>query len=56
MVTLITNLMIVYIPFMNSIFRTVPFPAGWWPYMLLGIPAGFLPLELEKLLRRKLKK
>jgi len=50
--TLGINLMIVYIPFMNAIFRTAPFPADWWSIVLLGIPAGFIPLELEKLIRR----
>ena len=54
--TIIIDLMIVYIPFLNSIFRTAPFPTEWWPYILLGLPIGFLVPELDKLIRRKLGK
>ena len=49
------NLMIVYVPFMNSTFRTAPFPADWWPYITLGLPVGFFVPELEKLVRRTLR-
>jgi len=55
-ITIIVDLMIVYTPFMNNIFRTAAFPADWWPYILLGLPAGFFVPELEKLIRRRLKK
>ena len=51
--TIIIDLMIVYVPFMNSIFRTAAFPAGWWPYILIGLPVGFLIPELEKWIRRQ---
>lgn len=54
--TIIMNLMMVYVPFMNSTFRTAPFPADWWPYIILGLPVGFFVPELEKLVRRKLRK
>jgi len=54
--TIIIDLMIVYVPFMNSIFRTAAFPTGWWPYILIGLPVGFFVPELEKLVRRILKK
>jgi len=53
--TIIIDLMIVYAPFMNNIFRTAPFPTEWWPYILLGLPVGFLVPELEKLVRRQLR-
>jgi magnesium-transporting ATPase (P-type) len=46
--TLIFNLAMVYAPFMNNMFRTAAFPAEWWLFVLLGIPAGFLVPELEK--------
>jgi len=55
-ITIIVDLLIVYTPFMNNIFRTAAFPADWWPYILLGLPAGFFVPELEKLIRRRLKK
>ncbi|MCK5434255.1 MAG: cation transporting ATPase C-terminal domain-containing protein [Dehalococcoidales bacterium] len=55
-VTIIIDLMIVYVPFMNAIFRTTAFPAEWWPFIFLGIPIGFFVPELEKLVRRQLGK
>jgi len=55
-ITIIIDLMIVYAPFMNTIFRTTAFPAEWWPYIMLGIPIGFFIPELEKLVRRQLGK
>jgi len=55
-ITIIVDLMIVYVPFMNNIFRTAAFPTDWWPYILLGLPVGFLIPELEKLVRRQLRK
>ena len=39
-----------------SPFRTVPFPAKWWLVILLVTPAGFFAVELEKLVRRRLRK
>jgi len=55
-ITIIIDLMIVYVPFMNTIFRTTAFPAEWWPFIFLGIPVGFFVPELEKLVRRQLGK
>jgi magnesium-transporting ATPase (P-type) len=46
--TIIFNGAMVYVPFMNDLFRTAPFPAEWWLFLLLGFPAGFLFPELEK--------
>ncbi len=54
--TIIADLLIVYLPSLNSVFRTAPFPAEWWPFVLVGLPAGFLIPELEKLVRRRLQK
>ncbi len=54
--TIIIDLMIVYVPALNSVFRTAPFPIGWWPYIILGLPVGFLIPELEKLVRRQLRR
>jgi len=55
-VTIIIDLMIVYLPALNTVFRTAPFPASWWPYILIGLPVGFFVTELEKLIRRQLQK
>ncbi|MFC1904970.1 cation-translocating P-type ATPase [Chloroflexota bacterium] len=54
--TIITQLMITYMPFFNVIFRTAPFPAEWWPIVFLSLFPGFLIVELEKFIRRRLSK
>ncbi|MFP4642592.1 MAG: cation transporting ATPase C-terminal domain-containing protein, partial [Dehalococcoidia bacterium] len=54
-ITIIVDLMVVYVPFLNDIFRTTPFPAGWWPYIILGLPIGFLVPEVDKLVRKKVR-
>lgn len=38
-----------------SPFRTEPFPAMWWIAILLIAPAGFFAVEIEKLIRRRLR-
>ncbi len=54
--TIVTQLMITYVPFVQAIFRTAAFPTEWWPLIILAIFPGFLVVELEKLLRRRLGK
>ncbi|MDO8568972.1 MAG: cation-translocating P-type ATPase C-terminal domain-containing protein, partial [Dehalococcoidales bacterium] len=54
--TIIADLLIVYLPALNNVFRTVPFPLHWWPVVLAGLAAGFFIPELEKLVRRSLQK
>lgn len=51
--TIVADLLIVYLPALNGVFKTAPFPAEWWPFVLIGLPAGFFIPELEKLVRRK---
>ena len=53
---IISDLLIVYLPALNNVFRTVAFPIEWWPFVLFGLPAGFFIPELEKLARRRLQK
>jgi len=55
-VTIAANLMMVYAPFMNDVFRTAAFPAHWWPLVIIGLPAGFIVPELEKLVRKVFEK
>jgi len=55
-ITIIVDLLIVYVPFLNNVFRTAPFPVSWWPYIFLGLPVGFFIPELEKWVRRQLQK
>jgi len=54
--TIIIDLGIVYVPALNTVFRTAPFPVGWWPWVFLGLPVGFLVPELDKLVRNLLRK
>jgi Ca2+-transporting ATPase len=50
--TILADLLIVNLPVLNSVFKTTPFPLSWWPLVLIGLPAGFLVPELEKIIRR----
>jgi magnesium-transporting ATPase (P-type) len=51
--TIVADLLIVYLPPLNSAFKTTPFPISWWPFVLIGLLAGFFVPELEKPVRRK---
>lgn len=42
-----------YVPFMNTIFGSVPLPVSLWKWLLLGGVAFFVLVELEKLLVRQ---
>ena len=53
-ITVIADLLIVYLPALNNVFRTVAFPVHWWPFVIIGLPAGFFVPELEKFVKRKL--
>ena len=55
-VTIITQLMITYVPPIQVLFRTAAFPVEWWPLIILALFPGFLVVELEKFLRRQLGK
>jgi hypothetical protein len=37
-----------------SPFRTAPFPVEWWGWITLASASGFLAIELDKLVRRRL--
>ena len=54
--TIITQLMITYIPFFQDLFRTAAFPNAWWPTIILALFPGFIIVEIEKLLRRQFAK
>ncbi len=55
-ITIITNLMIVYLPFLNTLFRTAPFPVEWWGLIVFALLPGFLAVELEKFIKKRLGK
>ena len=55
-VTIAAMLMLIYIPFLQVIFRTAAFPAVWWiPIILLAV-TGFFVIEIEKFLKKRLGK
>ncbi|MFC1995431.1 cation-translocating P-type ATPase [Chloroflexota bacterium] len=55
-VTIITDLLIVYVPALQSVFRTAALPLEWWSIIALALIPGFLAVELEKFLRKRLRK
>jgi len=46
-------LLIVYLPPLQSVFRTAPLPLDWWPILLLGLFPGFIAVEIEKAIRAR---
>jgi len=55
-VTIVIDLMIVYLPPLQTLFRTTAVPVGWWGLIVLALLPGFLAVELEKWLRKQFKK
>jgi magnesium-transporting ATPase (P-type) len=50
-VTFACMLLIVYVPVLQTVFRTAPLPLAWWPIILLGLLPGFIGTEIDKALR-----
>ncbi len=55
-ITIVTDIMIVYLPPLQAVFRTAAVPVGWWGLIALALLPGFLAVELEKLLRKRLRR
>ncbi|MBS0968780.1 cation-transporting P-type ATPase [Nissabacter archeti] len=55
-ILLLLQLAILYLPFMNTLFGTVPLPPTWWGVTLLAGVGIFLIVELEKWLLGRIKK
>ena len=53
-IAIVTNLMIVYLPPLQAVFRTAAFPVEWWPLVALALLPGFAVVEIEKLIRKLL--
>ncbi|MCW3999861.1 MAG: HAD-IC family P-type ATPase [Candidatus Bathyarchaeota archaeon] len=51
--TVLTGLALVYVPAAQAIFKTASIPLEWWPVILLALLPGFLVIELEKLIRKR---
>lgn len=54
--TLLTQIVIVYVPLVQQLFKTAAFPLEWWPVVLLALLPGFIVIEGEKLIRKLLKR
>jgi len=52
-VTFACILLIVYVPALQSVFRTAPLPLEWWPVLMLGLLPGFIGVEIEKAIRAR---
>jgi P-type Ca2+ transporter type 2C len=50
--TIITGLILVYVPAVQVIFKTASIPLDWWPVILLALLPGFIIIELEKAIRK----
>jgi magnesium-transporting ATPase (P-type) len=55
-VGIVFHLLLTYVPQFSSAFRTASFPIEWWFYILPCLLPGFLVLEFEKLIRRRIKR
>jgi P-type Ca2+ transporter type 2C len=49
--TIVCQMLIVYVPALQVVFRTAPLPLDWWPILALGLLPGFIGVEIEKALR-----
>lgn len=45
-----------FVPAFAGIFRTASFPIEWWVYLLPCLLPGFIALELDKLIRKQVRK
>lgn len=52
--TVLTGLMLVYVPAVQVVFKTASLPLDWWPVILLALLPGFLIIELEKAIRKQI--
>ena len=52
-VTIGLILVIIYVPFLQTIFKTTPFPASWWLWVILALLPGFVAIEIEKFIRKR---
>lgn len=53
--TLLMMMLIIYVPQLEFIFRTRPFPPEWWGVVIPFSLTGLIMIEIEKLIRRRLK-
>ncbi|MDP3879074.1 MAG: HAD-IC family P-type ATPase [Dehalococcoidales bacterium] len=51
-VSVLTLLAIIYVPFLQVVFKTTSFPLAWWPWVLLSLLPGFIIIEIEKGIRK----
>lgn len=54
-ITVAITLLIVYLPDLELIFRTGPFPAAWWALIIPFSLTGLMAIEIEKYIMRRWK-
>jgi len=52
-ITLVNALLITYLPFLQTLFRTAALPIQWWRVIILALLPGFIGVEIEKVLRKR---
>ncbi len=52
-VTVATQLMITYVPVLQTTFRTASIPLDWWPVIMATLLPGLVIVEIEKFIRRR---
>ncbi len=55
-VSILLRLLPTFIPGVADIFRTANFPIEWWLYILPCLLPGFIALEIDKIIRKQVKK
>jgi magnesium-transporting ATPase (P-type) len=52
LLSMLIRLIPTLVPQANTLFRTAPFPADWWPLILLCFLPSFIAIECDKLIRK----
>jgi len=55
-VSVLLRLLPTFVPAFADIFRTANFPMDWWVYIIPMLLPGFIALELDKLVRKRIRK
>ena len=53
LVSFLARLAPTFSPAIGNLFRTVPFPPDWWWWIVPCVLPGFIVLEIDKWLRRR---
>ncbi len=54
LISVTTRLLPTFFPSVSALFKTAPFPAEWWPIILICLLPGFIGLEIDKFIRSRI--